>query len=90
MQGAVETVDVIQRVLDWGATGVLAMGIYGFMKGWIISSKNFDKALDAQKESAKQEAEIIATRICKEIEAAVASGTEKGIVRGYLKLNGGK
>jgi len=91
MQAENETLNILKYVLDLGATGILALAVYAFMKGWIMSSKLVDKILEAQQKAADQTAKILADELGKEvallklgIEDAVARGTE----RGWRKANG--
>ncbi len=72
-----------------GATGVLIVIVWAFFTRKIISEKSHEEALLIERIASERAAKIISTEICERIETGLSSAIENGIVRGYLKINGG-
>lgn len=79
---------IIDTLTDAGAIGVMAVGLWAFLTGKIISQKSHDETVADQKEIAKLVAESMGESICSKIENGVAKGMSQGIADGYLKING--
>ena len=82
-------VTIIDTLTNAGAIGVMAVFIWAFLKGKIVSEKTHDDSIADQKEIARLVAEGIGTTISKEIKNGVAEGMKQGIAEGYLEINGG-
>lgn len=88
--------DIIQLLPDLGSLGIMALFLYLFWTGGIVSKKTYENAIEMEKRIAEKTAEIIANRLCekldelpKALEEATARGAERGVGKGILKLNGG-
>lgn len=84
MDDATNWAELISKL---GATGVLIVGIWAFIKGKIWPEAMVEKTIKAQQEAAEQSAKIIATELGDKMRDGIAQGMEQGIARGYLKVN---
>ena len=85
--GPVTIIDFLTR---GGTIGVMAVAIWAFLSGKIVSQKTHEEAVENQKEIAKLVAENLGAAISKDIKNGVAEGMKQGIAEGYLEINGGK
>lgn len=81
---------IIDALTDAGVIGVLAVGLWAFLSGKIVSQKTHEEAVENQKEIAKLVAVNLGEAISKDIKSGVAEGMKQGIAEGYLEINGGK
>ena len=65
------------------------MIVWAFFTRKIISEKSHEEAIQIERIASEQAAKIISTEICERIETGLSSAIEQGIVKGYLKINGG-
>jgi len=86
---------VISILPDLGSLGIMTVFLYLFWTGGIVSKKTHESALERERQIAEKTAEIIASKLCtkldelpKALEDATARGTERGIGRGMMKING--
>jgi hypothetical protein len=74
-------------VTKLGATGVLIVGLWAFLRGFVWPKNMVEKTLEAQQKAAEQSAIIIAKTINEELSNGVKKGMVEGIAEGYLKIN---
>ncbi|NOR90109.1 MAG: hypothetical protein GQ524_07620 [Anaerolineales bacterium] len=79
---------IIDTLTRGGALGVMAVGLWAFLTGRIVSQKSHEESIADQKEIAKLVAESMGEAICTKIESGVAKGMKEGIAEGYLEING--
>lgn len=81
---------IIDTLTRGGAIGVMAVALWAFLTGKIISQKSHEEAIDNQKEIAALVATNMGEAICTKIESGVAKGMKEGIAEGYLEINGNR
>lgn len=79
-------INVIEYILDFGAIGVMAVGLWAFLTGRLISQKTHEAELNTQEKASEMAARIISNELCDKLEENVATGIERGIVRGFLRV----
>ena len=79
--------EMLQYILDFGVIGVMAVAIWAFLTGRVVSQKTHENELKTQEKASEMAAKIISQELCTKLEEGVASGIERGIVRGHLKVN---
>jgi len=84
-----ELAQLVSLVSGLGTTGVLIVIVWAFLTRKIVPEKSHEEALEIERIASEQAAKIISTEICERIETGLSSAIEQGIVRGYLKINGG-
>lgn len=87
---AEETGTIIDTLTRGGAIGVMAVGLWAFLTGKIVSQKSHEESVADQKEIAKLVAQTMGESICKDIKNGVAEGMKQGIAEGYLEINGNR
>ena len=80
-------IELVQYILDFGVIGVMAVGLWAFLTGRLISQKTHENELKTQEKASEMASKIISQELCTKLEEGVASGIERGIVRGHLKVN---
>ena len=83
-------VTIIDTLTNAGAIGVMAVGLWAFLTGKIVSQKTHEDSIEDQKEIARLVAVNLGEAISKDIKNGVAEGMKQGIAEGYLEINGGK
>ena len=63
------------------------MAIWAFVTGKLWPKEMVDKTLEAQQKACESSAEIISHTICEKMANGIADGMERGISKGYLKVN---
>ena len=81
---------IIDTLTNAGAIGVMAVGLWAFLTGKIVSQKTHEDSIEDQKEIARLVAVNLGEAISKDIKNGVAEGMKQGIAEGYLEINGGK
>lgn len=76
-----------ELLLDYGPLGVMAVGLWAFIKGKIIPYQMHQEAIEALKENSEANVKLLAKEIGESIEDGVARGIKQGIVEGYLEVN---
>ena len=79
---------VADLILNAGLLGGLIVAIWAFVTGRLWPKEMVDKTLEAQQRAAETTATIISQQICDKLANGVADGMERGIAKGYLKING--
>lgn len=90
MADDIGTGTVIDVLTNAGAIGVMAVGLWAFLTGKIVSQKTHEDAVENQKQIAELVAVNLGESISKNIKNGVAEGMKQGIAEGYLEINGGK
>lgn len=89
--------NIVQTILDAGALGVMAIWVWAFLTGKIMSKKTHDEIVEKLCENNEKTMEIFANKISQELEKlpekikeSVSKGVEDGYVKGFIRTNGGK
>lgn len=90
MAEEIGTGTIIDTLTKTGAIGVMAVGLWAFLTGKIVSQKTHEESVENQKEIAELVAINMGESICKEIKNGVAEGMKQGIAEGYLEIDGNR
>lgn len=90
MAEEIGVVPILDTLTRGGAIGVMAVGLWAFLSGKVVSQKTHEESVADQKEIAELVAKNLGETICKDIKNGVAEGMKQGIAEGYLEINGNR
>lgn len=74
-----EDVSLLQIIETGGTVAVLGLMLIAFIKGWIWPAEHVTKALEAQRQTAEMNAEILASKVVEGMESAISKAIVQGV-----------